>query len=616
MRQSIDRAHIMRWVVSPLFALLAIVSVIVGVCNATIWKPNPIVIAHARVTGMRYIVTDPGVLNLVDNRVRIAASVEGTRKPVCIAVGLAKDVRGWIGDEPVARITGLRDWNNLSVITSSKQVRRDASVSDRPAEHEVALKNSHLWSNVSCQLGLSRLFINTNDFAHLSDSTFGIPPSVDASKASQPSEKTNEAQSVRHLTHATRRVALIDLGENRRSVTIDLRWRRHHLPDFATPLYFIAGLCFVLAVVSATIFAMEPRRRRNKRLVESRGSIMPSEERNEVSISEAFAGTLRGVAGAHSSKKKRSRSRGRHGAHGRGAQANNLQVSSNVDRDVNAATTVISREDFQAYFARLAQQESAKQSVSSTQPVSLTSTEQVEYKFIGKTRTAGGQQAVAGNEQSQVYDGVRRQARAARKQRTQNISQQAYQHSDADKLRGRLPRTNNTSGKQEPQVNVGRDSQLHHVNRVHSNAGKKRKQKREDLKQIQRLNMSRNSTLHETQQNDSADEASRVGEHRKNRAGYYTSHSQKRVSSTREVSYNRSERYRNDSVNNHSDNKNEHIAHQEGTSLRRNKRAQKVTGSVRNIAHSQYTHVHTNRNVRLEQDHQTHSDTGRSHTAK
>ena len=83
MRRLTLRSKIMRGVVAPFFALLAVLSVVLGVANATFWKPSNVVIAYANVSGTRYIVTDPGVLNLVDNRVRISVAALHTRKPIC-----------------------------------------------------------------------------------------------------------------------------------------------------------------------------------------------------------------------------------------------------------------------------------------------------------------------------------------------------------------------------------------------------------------------------------------------------------------------------------------------------------------------------------------------------
>ena len=59
-------AMIMRGVVTPIFGLLAVTAIVLGVLNATIWKPSSEITASANVTGSRYVITDPGVLTLLD----------------------------------------------------------------------------------------------------------------------------------------------------------------------------------------------------------------------------------------------------------------------------------------------------------------------------------------------------------------------------------------------------------------------------------------------------------------------------------------------------------------------------------------------------------------------
>ena len=66
-------AKIMRGIVTPIFGLLAVACIVLGVLNATIWKPSTQVTASAAVTGSQYVVTDPNVLQLVDDHVNISA---------------------------------------------------------------------------------------------------------------------------------------------------------------------------------------------------------------------------------------------------------------------------------------------------------------------------------------------------------------------------------------------------------------------------------------------------------------------------------------------------------------------------------------------------------------
>ena len=66
-------ARIMRGVVTPILGLLAVACIGLGIMNATYWKPSSQIAASAAVKGTQYIVTDPGVLPLVDNQVTVSA---------------------------------------------------------------------------------------------------------------------------------------------------------------------------------------------------------------------------------------------------------------------------------------------------------------------------------------------------------------------------------------------------------------------------------------------------------------------------------------------------------------------------------------------------------------
>lgn len=374
MRRLTLRSKIMRGVVAPFFALLAVLSVVLGVANATFWKPSNVVIAYANVSGTRYIVTDPGVLNLVDNRVRISVAALHTRKPICVPVGLTKDVRGWVAGSPVQRITGLRDWDNLSVSEVSGKTSVQAGDSVDIKDPDVKFQESNLWPIVTCQLGLAKLAINTADYVQSSGSASYDHAVANGtmSKSGTRSSKSNSPDTASSAlrSQAARRVLLIDLGDNVPEASIELRWRRNQIPDFATPLYFVGALFAVLAILSATIFAMAPHRRRNKQLIASRSGALTvkSAQRDEVTFAEAISGTMSGIFG-HKRHKKDSGSHARHGGHARrrkdsmqsgdsnGMQTRIASASTAVaSTDSLAETTVIAQDEMLAFATRFMQQ--------------------------------------------------------------------------------------------------------------------------------------------------------------------------------------------------------------------------------------------------------------------
>lgn len=398
MQRPTKRARFMRGVVAPIFGLLAALSIVIGVLNATVWKPSSIVSAHANVYGSRYIVTDPGVLNLVDYRVKISVAALNSRKPICVAVGLAKDVRGWTKGYSVQRITGLNNWNSLSTDvmqadddaridttkTADSKVSKDVS---KDASKDVDFKDSDLWTNATCQMGLAKLSINAADFEQAGNAA-DLALKQESQERSQEqnnaqsnaqngaqSQTSHQKLSSELQSKIARRVLIIDLGKNSPEAFVELRWRRHNLPDFATPMYFVGALFILLCGLSASVFAMAPHRRRNKRLVASRTGLISVENNSqeEVKFSEALAGTIAGIFGSNKDKKSKhkvgSGAHARHGVHARtrttkskAAVDSSISVKSGLNSSKTAAldeTTVISKDDLQAYFARLASESSS-----------------------------------------------------------------------------------------------------------------------------------------------------------------------------------------------------------------------------------------------------------------
>ena len=109
-------AMIMRGVVTPIFGLLAVAAIVLGVLNATIWKPSSEITASANVTGSRYVVTDPGVLTLLDKNTTMTVKSSSSKDETCVALASTKDAAGWVASEKsYQRISGLTSWTELGV---------------------------------------------------------------------------------------------------------------------------------------------------------------------------------------------------------------------------------------------------------------------------------------------------------------------------------------------------------------------------------------------------------------------------------------------------------------------------------------------------------------------
>ena len=302
-------AMIMRGVVTPIFGLLAVAAIVLGVLNATMWKPSAEITASASVTGTQYIVTDAGVLNLLDQNTTLTAESKSSSNQVCVALGPAKDVTGWIGQDSYQRVTGMSSWSELSVERagmgnsggSSSDTGSGSSPSDdssdssgtsgsaagstagtaagSTAKDEVAFKDSEMWTSVKCGKGSATL-------------------------------------NVTKATGAT--VAIVDLGDEASDATVKLHWVRSQVPDFAMPFYLSGGLLAVIAVLCASVFAMPPHKRRNKRIIEG-----TAHEIVEAGLSFAERAERAAAGGTPSyptAAANGGRKRRRHAGHRRGAK--------------------------------------------------------------------------------------------------------------------------------------------------------------------------------------------------------------------------------------------------------------------------------------------------------
>lgn len=94
--------------------LLGLVAAGSGVASATLWRPADHVQAEAIAAGATtLLVTEPGVLELVDDTVTVRASAPAG-STVVLAVGREADVRAWVGLDPHTRVTGLADASTLA----------------------------------------------------------------------------------------------------------------------------------------------------------------------------------------------------------------------------------------------------------------------------------------------------------------------------------------------------------------------------------------------------------------------------------------------------------------------------------------------------------------------
>lgn len=210
----------MRFIVAPIFAVIALISMVFAVLSATVWKPSPIATATGSVS-TRYAATDSGVLQLVDSYVRVRAAA---KQPVCVAVGNSQDITGWIGSQPYTRIEGLETWKKLKTAAAQNGLGSSAS----NAGQTTAFSDSDLWTQVRCGTSIDFTVKPTPTQAVIIDTN---PTATDSSQQGVPTK-------------------------------ISLTWRRTSVGNQSVPLSFASILLLIAAVLCATVLAMMPERRR------------------------------------------------------------------------------------------------------------------------------------------------------------------------------------------------------------------------------------------------------------------------------------------------------------------------------------------------------------------
>lgn len=260
-RKPSRHSAIMRGIVTPIFGLLAVAAVVLGAMNATVWKPSASVTATGG-TGTGYVVSDPGVLALVDDQVNVKATLAPSDKvkeaTVCMALATSKDAAGWLAGRQVARIKGLADWHTLDI---SRQKAAGSAGSVRG----VPFADSDMWQKVTC--GQDKATISLE--GRQTDDVLVVQ--------AQPAQEDSTGQ-----TDQDSKDDAVEAADLR----MEMHWRRNKLPDFSAPFYFAGGLLAVLAVLAASVFAIDPAKRRKRVTDRPAGA-----EKEEVTVAQAL-GTL------------------------------------------------------------------------------------------------------------------------------------------------------------------------------------------------------------------------------------------------------------------------------------------------------------------------------------
>ncbi|MBW3087553.1 hypothetical protein KIH77_02190 [Bifidobacterium sp. 82T24] len=227
------KRHVMitRGILTPLFGLLAVAAFVLGALNMTIWKPNPNVDIATGNINTAYIVTDPGVLALADNTVKLSAKADSASQ-VCLAVASPRDATGWLAGQTYTRVTQMQTWQKFATQQSAEQSGEGQNGADASSGSSVAFQDSDMWESVQCAQGTATLQWKGDGGDRV---VIATATGADGSAAS--------------------------------GIDFSMSWMRAQVPDYATPCFFVGGLLVLLAILTASIFSIEEHRRRKKQPV-------------------------------------------------------------------------------------------------------------------------------------------------------------------------------------------------------------------------------------------------------------------------------------------------------------------------------------------------------------
>lgn len=117
-----------------------------GIAAGTIWRADEVVTATLPQDPEAPVVVAGGnVLATVNPNVTVTVTAPDADTPLVLAMGRESDVRAWLGDSPYEEVTGLTDWETLTVeegadagedadATEDPSATEDASATEDPSE--------------------------------------------------------------------------------------------------------------------------------------------------------------------------------------------------------------------------------------------------------------------------------------------------------------------------------------------------------------------------------------------------------------------------------------------------------------------------------------------------
>ncbi|MDO5687979.1 MAG: hypothetical protein Q4G29_01540 [Pseudoscardovia radai] len=221
------RTRIMRGVITPIFAVLALIALVFGILNSTVWKPQHDVAATASSVSTRYLATVPGALQLVDDTVTVKVSADNAGTQLCADVTDKATATAWLDGTAYTQVDGMKSWTELS----TERTTAGTSGSDGAAAASLSFEDADTWIGATCGTGSVTLGANT----------YSPQAVLIVAADAQSADGTQTASS---------------------PYTVQLEWHRASVPNYAMPFYVVALLFALLAVLAASVFAHESKKHR------------------------------------------------------------------------------------------------------------------------------------------------------------------------------------------------------------------------------------------------------------------------------------------------------------------------------------------------------------------
>lgn len=141
--------------------IIAIVLIVLGlstigaaIASATVWKPpESVTVPLPNEPSAAYVISEPGVLNIVNESVTITLTAPDGEAPVFLGMGRTGDVEAWVESSDHGRITGLSSWDALTYdevaalipLTTDESEGEDAPAEDEAETEPANPADSDMW---------------------------------------------------------------------------------------------------------------------------------------------------------------------------------------------------------------------------------------------------------------------------------------------------------------------------------------------------------------------------------------------------------------------------------------------------------------------------------------